>query len=68
MVLLDEKALISKLSILRQTLHTWNELLMMLDQNSSGNLNTVELRCSLMGKPTSNHGNNYLNRVPLDKS
>jgi hypothetical protein len=47
-ILLDEQALETKLQLLRNTLQNWNELLMMLDKNSSGNLNPDELRCALM--------------------
>ena len=47
-ILLDDKILQQKLDTLRATLHNWNEMLMMLDQNTSGNLNPIELRCSLL--------------------
>jgi Ca2+-binding EF-hand superfamily protein len=47
-ILLDGVALESKLTTLRQTIHHWNELLMMLDQNNSGYLNPMELRSSIM--------------------
>lgn len=47
-ILLTDEVLQVKLSVLRQTLHNWNEMLMMLDQNSSGSLNPMELRCSIM--------------------
>jgi hypothetical protein len=47
-ILLNEHVLRIKLETLRNTLHNWNEMLMMLDQNTSGSLNAMELRCSLM--------------------
>lgn len=47
-IMLNERALIVKLTTLRHTIHTWHELVMMLDQNNSGSLGAMELQYSIM--------------------
>eukprot|EP01047_Picozoa_sp_COSAG01_P014696 COSAG01_NODE_721_length_14068_cov_479.648436_3_plen_1328_part_00 len=47
-LLMSRDVITDKMQTLRETLHNWNELIMMLDMNSSGAINPRELRCSLM--------------------